>query len=343
MLKQYNNDFFEINDISPYMLGWGHYMKSIILWWTNELEQITKPLEQFLQFKFQSASNIVMDAYFCLAMTFQEFGRSEEADAAINNGLRYTNDLQDPGAQAMILSGQARLNLLKGNIKSAEDWLSETEAIPLNPTMFFLVEIPSITRCRVLIAGGKKEDLLEALELLDEYRTYSESIFNKMRTIDILVLQTLAYNKLTKEDEAMSILREAVEMSANGKWIRPFAEQEREISGLLLRVKEEGVQPAFIDTIFAAVETNKNSADKAAESMETLAEEKLKGKPTIFTHREFEVLKGVSEGLRNQEIADKLFVSDDTIKKHIYHMFQKMHVKNRLSLITKAKEERILE
>jgi len=38
-----------------------------------------------------------------------------------------------------------------------------------------------------------------------------------------------------------------------------------------------------------------------------------------------------------------LFNSEETIKKHIYHMFQKMYVKNRLSLVTKAKEMGIIE
>ena len=51
----------------------------------------------------------------------------------------------------------------------------------------------------------------------------------------------------------------------------------------------------------------------------------------------------MAEGLRNQEIASKLFNSEKTIKAHIYNMFQKMNVKNRLSLVTKAKEEGILE
>jgi LuxR family maltose regulon positive regulatory protein len=228
-------------------------------------------------------------------------------------------------------------------MKDAEAWLNVTEAAQLTPAMFFFAEIPAITRCRVLTARGTKEDLIEALELLDGYKKYSESIFNKLRTIDILVLQTLAYNKLTKEDEAMSILREAIEMSAVGEWIRPFAEQEREISDLLWRLKEDGVQPAFIDMIFKAIETGKSSGDIATEAIETLAEEKPKEKPAIFTVKELEVLACVAKGLRNKEIAIELFNSEETIKRHIYNMFQKMNVKNRLSLVSRATEAGILE
>ena len=62
----------------------------------------------------------------------------------------------------------------------------------------------------------------------------------------------------------------------------------------------------------------------------------------LLTQSELKVLDCIAQGLRNQEIAEKLFNSEETIKKHIYHMFQKLQVKNRMSLVTKAKEEGIL-
>ena len=61
-------------------------------------------------------------------------------------------------------------------------------------------------------------------------------------------------------------------------------------------------------------------------------------KTMSFTPRELAVLKYLSSGMRNKEIANSLFVSDDTVKKHLYNMFQKLSVKNRLSLVSKAKE-----
>ena len=62
----------------------------------------------------------------------------------------------------------------------------------------------------------------------------------------------------------------------------------------------------------------------------------------VFTKKELEVLNCIALGMSNQEIADKLFNSEDTIKKHINNMFQKMYVKNRLSLVNRAKEEGII-
>ena len=63
----------------------------------------------------------------------------------------------------------------------------------------------------------------------------------------------------------------------------------------------------------------------------------------VFTKKEFEVLNCIALGMSNKEIAAKLFNSEETIKRHIHNMFQKMYVKNRLSLVTRAIEEGILD
>jgi DNA-binding CsgD family transcriptional regulator len=51
-----------------------------------------------------------------------------------------------------------------------------------------------------------------------------------------------------------------------------------------------------------------------------------------LTQREREILGLLIEGLPNHEIADRVFVSTDTVKKHVYHIFQKAGVANRFEL-----------
>lgn len=58
--------------------------------------------------------------------------------------------------------------------------------------------------------------------------------------------------------------------------------------------------------------------------------------------REYEVLKEVAEGLSNQEIADKLFISESTVKTHVSNLLAKLDAKRRTQAITKAKELRII-
>ncbi|MFI5128956.1 MAG: LuxR C-terminal-related transcriptional regulator [Chitinophagales bacterium] len=60
----------------------------------------------------------------------------------------------------------------------------------------------------------------------------------------------------------------------------------------------------------------------------------------LLTEREKEVLLLLITGLSNKMIAEKLFVSADTIKTHTLHIYQKMDVGNRSSAILKAVELR---
>lgn len=48
-----------------------------------------------------------------------------------------------------------------------------------------------------------------------------------------------------------------------------------------------------------------------------------------LSKRELEVLKAMSEGLTNKEIAEKLFVSEKTVKTHVSHIFAKLEVGDR--------------
>ncbi len=52
----------------------------------------------------------------------------------------------------------------------------------------------------------------------------------------------------------------------------------------------------------------------------------------LLTDREREVTALVGEGLRNKEIADRLFISERTVKTHISNIFQKLDLSDRLEL-----------
>lgn len=61
-----------------------------------------------------------------------------------------------------------------------------------------------------------------------------------------------------------------------------------------------------------------------------------------LSKRELEVLQLMAEGLSNQEIADKLYVSLNTVKTHSAQIFEKMEVKRRTQAIEMAKRLNII-
>ncbi len=56
-----------------------------------------------------------------------------------------------------------------------------------------------------------------------------------------------------------------------------------------------------------------------------------------ISERELEVLELVAKGLSNQQIADKLFVSINTVKTHLSHLYEKLNVQRRTQAVEKAK------
>jgi DNA-binding NarL/FixJ family response regulator len=61
-----------------------------------------------------------------------------------------------------------------------------------------------------------------------------------------------------------------------------------------------------------------------------------------ISNREYEILIKISEGLSNKEIAEKLFVSESTVKTHISNLYVKLDVKRRTQAIQRAKEMNLI-
>jgi DNA-binding NarL/FixJ family response regulator len=61
-----------------------------------------------------------------------------------------------------------------------------------------------------------------------------------------------------------------------------------------------------------------------------------KGKPLpALSNRENEILQQLAIGLLYKEIAANLFISSETVRKHVYHIYEKLHVGNRVEAINK--------
>ena len=59
----------------------------------------------------------------------------------------------------------------------------------------------------------------------------------------------------------------------------------------------------------------------------------------LLTAREIELVKMVAVGLRNREIAEKLFISEGTVKVHLHNIYQKVDVEGRMALLRYAQEK----
>jgi|WetSurMetagenome_2_1015567.scaffolds.fasta_scaffold03990_9 DNA-binding NarL/FixJ family response regulator len=76
----------------------------------------------------------------------------------------------------------------------------------------------------------------------------------------------------------------------------------------------------------------RQSCTKAMEAL-MRREEGLEELGRSLTNREIDIIKLVGQGLRNREIAEKLFISEGTVKIHLHNIFRKLDIQSRSLLI----------
>ncbi|WP_299884796.1 response regulator transcription factor [uncultured Lacinutrix sp.] len=92
--------------------------------------------------------------------------------------------------------------------------------------------------------------------------------------------------------------------------------------------------------LFIGIYLNKKSLHKIVLPVLEINHQKIK--ELEITKREYEVLQAISEGLSNKEIAEKLFLSESTIKTHVSNLLLKLNAKRRTQAIQIAKSLKIL-
>ncbi|NRA92727.1 MAG: response regulator transcription factor [Psychroserpens sp.] len=91
---------------------------------------------------------------------------------------------------------------------------------------------------------------------------------------------------------------------------------------------------------FLGIYLNKRSLQKAALAPNEIDHQKIK--QLEISEREYEVLIGISEGLSNKEIGEKLFVSESTVKTHVSNLLLKLNAKRRTQALQIAKSLKII-
>jgi DNA-binding NarL/FixJ family response regulator len=62
-----------------------------------------------------------------------------------------------------------------------------------------------------------------------------------------------------------------------------------------------------------------------------------------LTDRELEVLKLVAQGLTNREIAEQLYIADNTVKNHVRNILEKLHLHSRMEAVLYAVREKLFD
>ena len=91
---------------------------------------------------------------------------------------------------------------------------------------------------------------------------------------------------------------------------------------------------------FVGIYINKKSLNKERLPLTEIDHKKIEA--LELSRREYEVLQKISEGLSNKEIAEKLFLSESTIKTHVSNLLLKLNAKRRTQAVQIAKSLQII-
>jgi len=333
---------FAIKGNYAYSKAWSEYLRGLICFHRNDLEEAIEYFRRVIEGKYILHTRAAVDSMAGLAYSYQTMQQSDKANDTMQLLLQYVSSLNDPTYSMIARSCQARLSIMQGEPKSAISWLQASP--PPVENMVWWLEIPALTYCRTLLAEGSNASLKEAENKLQEYLQLNQDNHNTCQMIEISTLLAMIYQRQKKGNKALTVLKHAINMAQPGGLIRPFIELGSPMVELLRQLAKQQKSRGFARQLLVAFR------HEAFNTVQDVSDSQTAQKPSLgaeamldpLTNRELEVLSLLAQGLSNKEIALKVFLSSETIKKHIYNVYQKLDVHSRISAIERAKELGIL-
>jgi LuxR family maltose regulon positive regulatory protein len=239
-----------------------------------------------------------------------------------------------------VATRQIQIGLAKGDVDGAWRWAAplvellrgDPAAVRL-PLLF--LEILEAIIARVYLAQGEIE---KALQLLDRLQATAEPGKRLGRLVEVYLLRALAYYKQNRGSltpEAIESIEHALELGGPEGYVLLFLEEGPALIPLLNAVADRQAAPDRVreyarKLLNACAGIGKLSAPRPPREAAGLVEP--------LTPREMEVLELIAAGDSNQMIADKLFITVRTVKKHTSNIYGKLNASSRTQAVALARE-----
>ena len=308
--------------------------KGYMVWLRNRSDEAEKLLVQGIEISEQCHDSYIIMGYVLLNNLARQRGQLEKAYDYLSKVEAILQYWSVPGFIYQPWLSTMRVNLLidenkidtaQANLKYLHGLLEQNE-YSLSPEHYpdlkGLVDVFSV-RAKS-IAGQHKLALKQLDKKLDDNGQNQQGF----ALIFIYLMRALLRYQLGQEDNALQDFRKAIAMAEKNFCIMPFIEYSPGMAALYQQLPSNIKQKEFVRTILSNIELNDQGHHNQAFAQVR----------SIISQRELAVLKLIAEGLSNQEIAERLFISLHTVKTHARRINGKLGVKSRTQAIIKARE-----
>jgi LuxR family maltose regulon positive regulatory protein len=318
-----------------YFLGLIHYER-------NELDEAVAQFEIIVGQPHHFPIQNLVHCSFLLSLSYQALGLPDQACKVVEEIKKLTFELGNQMFIDLAEAFQADLDLRQGRIAQSNQW-ARAFVVPAPHGMqrFFNAELTFI---KILIARNTPQSLKSAAAQLDSMHKLMGEIHHLRLMIDVLGMQALLADALSQESTAFEKLSKALTLAEPGAFIRPFLDLGNQMGNLLKRLREQKTDIKHIEQILIAFNNEETGKGADVPDDQNVHRSYLSNQVLVdpLTKREIEILLVLSKNLSNPEIAKELFISPETVKRHLYNIYQKIGVENRKQAIAKAKSLRIL-
>jgi LuxR family maltose regulon positive regulatory protein len=273
-----------------------------------------------------------------LASTYQAQGQPDRAWEAADSIVVHMRETQNALLLPAVQAFQAELAARQGRLEEASRWVEQVGSA-LRPSGLPGFFGPQLALPKILLAQNTAKSRQQAAEYLPKLRAFLESIHNTRFLIETLALQALLYEAEGNRPNALDALAQAIIPAQPGGFIRLFVDLGPQLEPLLVQLAQDGVTPAYIAQILDAFPVPAPpEGDLSLAVMPQLTQRR--SHPELvetLTNREMDVLLLLAERLTNKEIAQRLGISSETVKRHASSLYQKLDVHNRRQAAARAR------
>jgi LuxR family maltose regulon positive regulatory protein len=320
-------------------LSRGEAFLSLILFEQNRLELASAHANQAIAYtRWWPSYNIIATAYTSLAQILLAQGDYDGSLKAIEKAEQARkNRLMTPYVHSLVDLTWVSYWLTQREWTKVDQWANDLtnkfnalqkEEKPIDEYL----EMQLIMLVRVWMEKTKIDKQAErngtCLSVLSLIADSSQNAGRINSLVEILLLKECVHYSQGKVSDARKGLDKCLEFAEEGEYVRIFLKTGELAYNLLSDYLQ---QPGSNHKVYA-LKIIKEFKNKS--TSDTIQEGLLEP----ITSREMEVLRYLTKGFTNQEIAQMLVLSEGTVKFHVHHILDKLQVKNRTQAIAKARE-----